>query len=205
MSGHRGTTSARSAIDAGVTQLAECLLPKQDVVGSNPIARSRQKPGISGRYRPLVSQRALDIFRLLTIWSRVLQSGRFFVEFSGCVGAEQGAPTASAARLSPNSSPSLAPLVSARSQSGLSSSRLACSRIARASMVVHVLPHGKALYGDCAEAGDEVILDRGLVILERRRADSGLGDRLQPVAQELGDGHLCRGEGGTPCDERPIT
>ena len=26
-------------MDAGVTQLAECLLPKQDVVGSNPITR----------------------------------------------------------------------------------------------------------------------------------------------------------------------
>ena len=28
------------AVDAGVTQLVECLLPKQDVVGSNPITRS---------------------------------------------------------------------------------------------------------------------------------------------------------------------
>lgn len=27
---------------AGVTQLAECLLPKQNVVGSNPITRSSQ-------------------------------------------------------------------------------------------------------------------------------------------------------------------
>ena len=40
--------SARSCLDlrgtirlsAGVTQLAECLLPKQNVVGSNPITRS---------------------------------------------------------------------------------------------------------------------------------------------------------------------
>ena len=29
------------ALIAGVTQLAECLLPKQNVVGSNPITRSR--------------------------------------------------------------------------------------------------------------------------------------------------------------------
>ena len=27
-------------LDAGVTQLAECLLPKQNVVGSSPITRS---------------------------------------------------------------------------------------------------------------------------------------------------------------------
>ena len=105
MGGHRGTTSARSAIDAGVTQLAECLLPKQDVVGSNPIARSSQKPGISGRLRPLGSQRALDFFRLVTVWSRALQSGRFFVGFSGVLGPNSRAPTASAARLSPSSSP----------------------------------------------------------------------------------------------------
>ena len=35
--------------NAGVTQLVECLLPKQDVVGSSPIARSfglrTQSPG----------------------------------------------------------------------------------------------------------------------------------------------------------------
>ena len=37
-------TSFHSEIGrAGVTQLAECLLPKQNVVGSNPIARSRMK------------------------------------------------------------------------------------------------------------------------------------------------------------------
>jgi hypothetical protein len=28
---------------AGVTQLAECLLPKQNVVGSSPITRSPKK------------------------------------------------------------------------------------------------------------------------------------------------------------------
>jgi hypothetical protein len=29
--------------DAGVTQLVECLLPKQNVVGSSPITRSRKQ------------------------------------------------------------------------------------------------------------------------------------------------------------------
>ena len=29
---------------AGVTQLAECLLPKQDVAGSNPVSRSNSSP-----------------------------------------------------------------------------------------------------------------------------------------------------------------
>ncbi len=41
----RGTTVARDRARAGVTQLAECLLPKQDVVGSNPIARSKHRTG----------------------------------------------------------------------------------------------------------------------------------------------------------------
>ena len=38
----RGSCTLPSENDsrAGVTQLAECLLPKQDVAGSNPVSRS---------------------------------------------------------------------------------------------------------------------------------------------------------------------
>src|SRR5829696_4360468 len=38
-------TNLEAEDQAGVTQLAECLLPKQDVVGSNPIARSGSQKG----------------------------------------------------------------------------------------------------------------------------------------------------------------
>src|ERR1035437_8900981 len=43
----RQTLSA-SVIRAGVTQLAECLLPKQNVAGSNPVSRSTS-PQTAGR------------------------------------------------------------------------------------------------------------------------------------------------------------
>ena len=38
------TITTNQRLFAGVTQLAECLLPKQDVVGSNPITRSDEPP-----------------------------------------------------------------------------------------------------------------------------------------------------------------
>src|SRR5829696_3123543 len=41
-------TNLEAEDQAGVTQLAECLLPKQDVVGSNPIARSKKSPLVWG-------------------------------------------------------------------------------------------------------------------------------------------------------------
>ena len=36
----KGRKLCYNCLYAGVTQLAECLLPKQNVVGSNPITRS---------------------------------------------------------------------------------------------------------------------------------------------------------------------
>ena len=38
--------------DAGVTQLVECLLPKQNVVGSSPITRSQKSPKQRGKRPP---------------------------------------------------------------------------------------------------------------------------------------------------------
>ena len=35
-----GRTGGYRGLRAGVTQLAECLLPKQNVAGSNPVSRS---------------------------------------------------------------------------------------------------------------------------------------------------------------------
>jgi hypothetical protein len=54
--------------NAGVTQLVECLLPKQNVVGSSPITRSQKKPKESAKTAARTERTSLCLGEMGTIW-----------------------------------------------------------------------------------------------------------------------------------------